>query len=67
MSGMRNLHRIMGAAFTHYKPNLCPGCRHFEKPAPILTDGWYGVCAAKGSVLCCARVQNGRCKDYEGA
>ncbi len=64
MSGMRNLHRIMGSQFTHFKPNLCPGCRHF-KPR---TDGWYGNCAAKSTVLCCeTSAKAPRCQDHQKA
>ena len=60
---MRNLHRITGATFTHCKPNLCPYCQHY-RPDP---QGWAGLCAAKGTRLCCATTDNGRCSEFARA
>lgn len=60
MSGMRNLHRITGAIWTHFKPNLCPQCAHFTERG----DDWLGNCAAKGTILCCERTEKGRCRDF---
>lgn len=65
MSRIQNLHRILGARFTHYKPNLCPGCKHFDTPARLTEDGWYGACLAKGTILCCERSSKGRCAERE--
>jgi hypothetical protein len=62
MSGMQNLHRITGAVFTHYKPNLCPGCAHFKPSGD--PEGWYGRCRARGTTLCCERSEKGRCRDF---
>jgi len=60
---MRNLHRLMGSRFTRYKPLLCPTCRFFRQHA-----GWYGVCAAKGTLLSNPLNETPKrnsCADYE--
>lgn len=58
----RNLHRIMGAQFTRFKPLLCPHCQHFSEHSE-----WYGVCGAKQTLLSNPKPENpkrNQCDDY---
>lgn len=56
---MRNLHRIMGAKFKHFKPGQCDDC-------PLRHDygEWRGRCTADGKILSEPNSnKSGRCKD----
>lgn len=56
----RGLHRILGSVYTHFKPSLCPACA-YRRPG----GGDYGVCAARGTILCCPRGMRNRCSYFE--
>jgi hypothetical protein len=62
MSGIVNLHRILGQKFEHAHPE-CPLCTHRRYArADEVGAGFVDYCEAKARVLCCGKPR--RCRSF---